>query len=162
MAFKAGPTTRRAEGSRLHHYGDFKGIFPHYRGQPKTEGQWQNTVPAALKCTLQRLQLGMNSMRVHSVFKGIILLMEVKVLGISTAVIGSTKCWLFNISICNMTCSLFWKTAFKIFRTMHRRVLKKQSFSFLNISDNFGREKRQKWSTRVWFDIYHTESSISG
>lgn len=106
MAFKAGHTTRRAEDSRLQHYGDFTGILPHYRGQPKTGGQWQNTLSAPLKCSLQGLQLGMNLTRMHSVFKGIMLLMEVKVLGISTEVIGGTKCWLFDISICNMTCSL--------------------------------------------------------
>lgn len=35
-AFKANPITRRAENSRLQHYGDLKGIYHHYGGQPKT------------------------------------------------------------------------------------------------------------------------------
>ena len=81
-------------------------------------GGWQNVLSAVLKCSLQGLHLGMNLMRMHSIFKGIMLLMEVKVLGISTEVIGGRKCWLFNISICNMTCSLFWKTALKDSRTV--------------------------------------------
>lgn len=56
-------------------------------------------------------------MRMHSIFKGIVLLMDVKVLGISTEVIEDRKCWLFSIGICNMTCSLFCKTALKDSRT---------------------------------------------